>query len=177
MRARGCVAGHRIARRWTLRPGAARSEVGVLLALAVVAGCEPDRRDRAELGTIREGAAAGAGAVGEARPISYQIFNEEPATFAPGRLTLHILVPEDAGEEQVRQMLVNVLTQRGQADTTVVVARAIAYKPVSRSSREAELVPVGWGEWLPPDGWADASALSRTGIHRVYTYFGVQPVW
>lgn len=117
------------------------------------------------------------GTVPEVEPIDYRIFNEEPATFAPGRRTLHILVPAGASDEQMRQMMVKLLTERGEQDTTLLALRAIAYKPVARSAHEADLVPVFWGEWLPPEGWVGATAESRSRIHRVYTYSGVVPEW
>lgn len=158
------------------QPGTAGA-LALLVLAALAAACEPDRPQRARPEPASVGGGAEAGEVPVVEPIAYQVFNEEPASFAPGRLTLHVLVPADATDEQIRQMLVKLLTQRGESDTTLLGLRAIAYRPVARSSREADLLPAAWAEWLPPEGWVDATPASRARIHRVYTYFGAEPEW
>lgn len=158
-----------------------RHGAAVLALAAVLGACEPvDKveRPQSEQSEAPPGQAPTAmGTVPETEPIAYQVFDEEPATFAPGRRLLHILVPADASAEQIRQMMVKLLMERGEQDTTLLALRAIAYKPVSRGAHEADLVPVVWGEWLPPEGWVGATAESRKRLHRVYTYSGVEPEW
>lgn len=154
-----------------------RAPVGWLLAVFLVGtGCVPDRPERTREAVPGE-AVTRAGRVPEVEPIEIRIFNVETADFARGRVTLHILVPGDAGDEQIRQMFIRTLQERAEEDSTLVAIRAIAYKAVPRGRNEAALVPVGWGEWLPPGGWVDLSADARKRIHRIYTYFGGPPEW
>lgn len=107
-----------------------------------------------------------------------RVFLREPAEGGPpGRLTLHLIVPGDAKREQIRQALVHVLEEAGAADSALVAARAIAYAVAApQGGAEAEVVPLAWGEWLPPGGWDDPAA-ERGDLHRVTTYFGAPPEW
>ena len=83
-----------------------------------------------------------------------------------------------ATEEQIRLALTDVLNRTAEEDTTVLALRAVAYVlPAAPQSAEVELTPMGWGEWLPPQGWDGATPASRRQIHRVYTYFGAPPPW
>lgn len=162
---------------------------GVVAALVAVAACVPDEpersRDAEAAGAEGQGAAASAGGatsasdVPDVEEIPFQVFRTDEADFASGRETLHALVPFDASSEQIRQTLVRELQERSRADTSLVALRAVAYKPrrVEGKRDEATLVPVGWGEWLPPGGWVADDPGARERTHRIYTYFGTPPEW
>ncbi|HUH12878.1 MAG TPA: hypothetical protein VMK65_07195 [Longimicrobiales bacterium] len=144
-----------------------------LLALAAALGCgdaEPRAAD--------EGARVEAGEAPLVDSVATRVFLREPAESGPpGRVTLHLIVPGDAKREQIRQALVRTLEQEAAADSALVAARAIAYVVAPpRSGAEAEVVPLAWGEWLPPGGWS-GSAAGRGDVHRVTTYFGAPPEW
>lgn len=163
---------------------------GVLAVLLAGAACVPDEPERsrdAGAAAAREGEGAAASAEGatsasdvpDVEEIPFQVFRTDDADFAPGRETLHALVPFDASQEQIRQTLVGELQERSRADTSLVALRAVAYKPrrVEGKENEATLVPVGWGEWLPPGGWVTEDPGARERTHRIYTYFGTPPEW
>lgn len=111
-------------------------------------------------------------------PVETRVFMREPVPQAgEGRVVLHVLVPGDATREQIRQALIRTMEDAAAADTALVAARAVAYvvSPPRVGQAEADLVPIGWGEWLPPGGWVGPA--SRGEVHRFYTYQGVAPEW
>lgn len=110
--------------------------------------------------------------------VETRVFMREPDPEAgAGRLVLHFIVPGDASPEQIRQALVRTMEDAAEADSTVVALRAVAYTvaPPTPGRAEADLVPLAWGEWLPPGGWTGPA--TRTEVHRFHTYQGVQPEW
>ncbi len=136
--------------------------------------------------SAKMGEAAGAGAEARAAtrveysdnvaPLEYQIFERVVQGESPPK-TLHrllVLVPES--QERLIKTVRVALDSIAAADTTVVAARAILYVFNQTGPREGDVIPVVWGEWLPPEGWAEAGPDSRRRLHRTYVYFGV-PAW
>lgn len=167
----------------------------VVLAAAALAGCGEAEPPPPATAVAGGGALTGGGApTGErmstgippvswsnppnVEPAEAQVFLRKPVPDAgPGRELLHVLVAPGATEDQIRLALTDVLTRTAKEDTTVVALRAIAYVVPAVQADEVELVPAGWAEWVPPQGWAGATAASRREFHRIYTYFGAPPPW
>jgi hypothetical protein len=126
------------------------------------------------------GAAVPAPAAGElprAEPVVAQIFDTTEEPSPPRRVTYHVLVARDAGRDALRVTLGDLLTEQAEADPALVAARAIGYYGVQTSATEADMVPFVWAEWLPPDGWYNATAASRDALHRLYFYPETAPQW
>lgn len=154
----------------------------LLIAIACEVGDAPDgARDAADVrgaGSPDTEPAVRAERRPPVEPVSVEVFLREPAPdVGPGRMMVHLLVRGDASQEQVRSALVQTLEAEAERDTTLVAIRGVAYKTRPTTPEEAQLVPVAWAEWLPPDGWYDATPESRDDFHRVYTYTGGPPEW
>jgi hypothetical protein len=151
------------------------------------AGCgEPGARGRteaeraaAERAAEAERAARERGAAysapDTARPAALQVFERVVESESPRRLTLRLLVLEHTTEAGISKGLRLLFDSVAHADTALAAARAIVYGAIPSSAREAELVPVAWGYWIPPEGWEHLAPDARKRVHRSYIYFGVPP--
>ena len=151
-----------------------------LLVLTTLAACQPDEPRRTPRGTkAGSGEAAGQGGVSSAQPVRYQIFQREAAEDAPPRTTLHMLVDAQASRDELRVTFQKIVDDYTAEHDSVVAVRLVGY--VARSGvagdRRADLVPLAWGEWLPPSGWYEASRDDRDEVHRLYFYHGSPPPW
>lgn len=117
-----------------------------------------------------------AGDVPEVEPIDIEVFSREDIDEpSPGRLVLHILVPGEAGTEQVRQTIVRHLTEEGEKDKSLLAIRAVVY--VIPRDGSGNLVPVAWAEWAPLQGWDAVRRRSEDDFYRTKMFFGVDPEW
>lgn len=157
-----------------------RGACALALVAVVATGCRPDQpshqaRDRGglpESGREEEPASA------SAQPVRYRIFNRDDLADPP-RATIHLLVDSGANRDELRVTLAKALEEEAARDSAVVALRAVGYvgMPSKESPRQADLVPVAWAEWLPPDGWYEAHPEDRVALHRVYFYHGNPPEW
>ena len=131
----------------------------------------------AAVGTAPPSAEPVVGELPHAQAVVVQIFDEMAERRAPHRVTYHVLVARDATRDELRQTLGDLLTQQAERDEALVAARAIGYYGVQTGATEAEMVPFVWAEWLPPNGWYDATESSREALHRVYFYQETAPQW
>jgi predicted small lipoprotein YifL len=113
----------------------------------------------------------------EATPAELQVFQREAVPDGDGRLMVHALIPDGATQEEVRVGMHQLLRAEAEADPTLVAVRLIAYGARARSEAEAELVPVAWGELVPPGGWDEARPGAAVPFQRIFTYFGAGPDW
>lgn len=156
---------------------------GILLALLMVVpvpGCQPDVPRRSPAGGEADSVPSSRAEERAAAPPSrYAVFDTVRAEAPPPRVTLHMLVDADASRDRLRAAFHELLREYSQRHTDVVALRAVGYvgRPVAGDARELELVPVAWGEWLPPDGWYEATEASRDALHRIYFYHGGPPPW
>lgn len=145
----------------------------LLLSILLWSACGDESVPQREVeGTVEAGEAPAPD------PIETRVFMREPDNEAgPGRLVVHFLVPGDATHEQLRQALVRNMEEAAQTDTSLIAVRAVAYAVAEPQpgGTEADLVPLGWGEWVPPGGWSGQG--SRDQLHRFHTYSGVAPEW
>jgi hypothetical protein len=112
-------------------------------------------------------------------PLPTEVFLREPAVeIGPGRRTIHVMIvtTQNATAEQIRRTLLDAIDAETAADAELIALRAVAYLPRATSPGEAELVPIAWGEWLPPGGWEDTTAR-RERFQRTHTYIGTSPPW
>ena len=154
----------------------------VFLALAVAAaGCgETEPSNGGEAGPAGEAPAVVPPRVAEAladtaSSVPYVIFESKVETERPKRLTLRLVVFHAQSAAEVTTTLRQAFDSLAVADSPLVAARAIVYAPRMRSDREADLVPLAWAVWAPPEGWNAAAAGSRRAIHRTHVYFGAAP--
>lgn len=115
-----------------------------------------------------------AGDVPEVEPVDVVIMSrawiEDPS---PGRIVLHLLVPAGSSTEQIRQSVIRTLNEQGQEDDSIIAIRAVIF--AQPEVEGANLAPVGWAEWVPPQGW-DA-VRRRAGFYRTNIFLGAQPEW
>jgi len=147
------------------------------LVLGAAAACESRSPPRAREREARAPDVTEARMLAPVEPLAYRVLREEEGDVGAGRLILHILVPAESSDPQIRHTLETLLSERAERDATLVAVRVIAYRGSPLARAEVELVPVAWGEWLPPEGWVAATAASRQKLHRIYTYFGAEPEW
>lgn len=109
-------------------------------------------------------------------PIDYQLFEAERDDEEPKKVTYRLLTFEPGSRESMTKTVRLALDSLQRADTSLVAVRAVLYifRPTDRM--EGKLVPVVWGEWIPPDGWDAAVAGERRRVHRSYVY-SVNPGW
>ena len=109
-------------------------------------------------------------------PIDYQLFESEPDQEEPKKVTYRLMALESGSVESMTKTVRLALDSLQRADTSLVAVRAVLYvfRPTARM--EGKLIPVVWGEWIPPDGWDAAVASERSRIHRSYVY-AVNPGW
>lgn len=131
-----------------------------------------ERAPRAEVAGER---GAARGAPDTASPVPYHLFDAAVETADPKRLTLRLLVFDPRGEANVSKTLRAAFDSIAAADSQLVAARAIVYTTRAAGEREADLVPIAWGMWVPPEGWGAAERSSRRRFHRTYVYFGTPP--
>ncbi len=110
-----------------------------------------------------------------ASPAAYQIFELTVETESPRRLTLRLLTFEVESRDRISKALRLAFDSLAAVDPEVVAARAIVYAPRSIAAREADLLPIVWAYWIPPEGWDAARPESRKRTHRTYVYFGAPP--
>ena len=117
------------------------------------------------------------GEIPDVEPVGYSVFDEIAEAEPPRRVTLHMLVSTDATRDQLRATLTHVLEEKAEADSETVALRAIGYRPSPGPGTEVELVPFVWAEWLPNEGWYEATADARESLHRIYFYHELAPEW
>ncbi|MBI4513833.1 MAG: hypothetical protein HY702_06955 [Gemmatimonadetes bacterium] len=110
-----------------------------------------------------------------ASPVGYQVFQTVVDRETPKRVTLRILIFDPRGRANVSRTLRLVLDSLARAERDLVAARAIAYAPISQGRQRADLVPIAFGAWVPPEGWDSAGPASRQRVHRTYVYVGTPP--
>jgi len=134
----------------------------------------PDERGAVERGLLPPGVVVGGAAAGE--PLEMMLFDEvwEPA--APPRVTLHVLVAALEDRDRLRQTVMDLLEARSREEPELAAIRVVGYMGEPGSGREVGLIPVVWGEWLPPDGWRRVEARAADGLYRIYIYHG-PPEW
>jgi hypothetical protein len=115
--------------------------------------------------------------VEEVTPAELQVFQREGSPATEGRLLVHALVPDQATQEEVRVGIHQMLRAEAAADPAILAVRLIAYGARPRGQTEAELVPIAWGELVPPGGWDAARPGATVAFQRIYTYFGAGPDW
>jgi hypothetical protein len=123
-----------------------------------------------------ERARAGAVYVDTVASIDYQLFEAEPDDEEGKRVTYRLMALESGTQESMTKTVRLALDSLQRADTSLVAVRAVLYvfRPTARM--EGKLIPVVWGEWIPPGGWDAAVASERNRIHRSYVY-AVNPGW
>lgn len=146
------------------------------VAVAVLVACTGDA-PVAESDEARPSRAPVAGERVEAEPLVFQIFDETVEAEPPRRVTFHLLVSRDATRDALRATLAKAMADEVADDPTIVAARAIAYYGVQTGETEADLLPFAWAEWLPVEGWYEATERSADGIHRLYFYPETPPQW
>ncbi len=108
--------------------------------------------------------------------LEYQVFEQVVVSASP-RKTLHrLLVFFPESRAGLLKTIRVALDSIAAADTTAVAARAILYAFRPTRPGEGDVIPVVWGEWVPPEGWAEAGPDSRRRLHRTFVYFG-NPAW
>jgi hypothetical protein len=141
-------------------------------ALVLLAACGEGSAPPQSAGNV-----AVAGEAEDVEPAPAEIFLRQPASADGHHQVLHLLVPAQSSRESIRQMLFERLTQEGRNNSEIAALRAVVYLPRQSGPDEAELEPVAWAEWVPPDGWAGATLASRSQYYRVYSYFDAPPGW
>ena len=108
-------------------------------------------------------------------PLPYQVFEVVPTADESKKVTYRLMSLRPGPEESMIKTVRLALDSLQRADTTLAAVRAVlyAFRPTSRM--EGKLIPVVWGEWIPPEGW-DEAAPGRKRIHRSYVY-SVNPAW
>lgn len=160
------------------------------LALILITACGGDTGGASDIGDTGDAATDAEGTRARTRPdavvtgeipvveaVEHQIFDETREAEAPPRVTFHVLVPRDASRDELRATLSDVLTSETEADSTLVAVRVIGYRSEQTGANEAEMVPFVWAEWLPTEGWYEATEASRASLHRVYFYHDIAPQW
>lgn len=109
-------------------------------------------------------------------PLPYQVFEVVPSEDESKRVTYRLMSMSPGAQESMIKTVRLALDSLQRADTSLVAVRAVlyAFRPTSRM--EGKLVPVVWGEWIPPEGWDEAAPTGRKRIHRSYVY-AVNPGW
>ena len=152
-----------------------------LAALIMTTACGGDTGDAAPGAESAQAEArpdsAVAGEIPDVDAVDHQIFDETREAEAPPRVTFHVLVPRDASRDELRKTLSDLLTAEAEADPSLVAVRAIGYRSEQTGANEADRVPFVWSEWLPTEGWYEATEGSRDSLHRVYVYHDIAPQW
>jgi hypothetical protein len=109
-------------------------------------------------------------------PARYQLFQTDTDSEVPKKVIYRMMVLERARLAALSKTMRLALDSLSRSDTSLVAARAILYVflPTDRSS--GRLVPVVWGEWVPPEGWDQGRTRTRERLHRSYIY-SVDPGW
>jgi len=109
-------------------------------------------------------------------PIDYQLFEAKLGDEEPWKATYRMMALESGTRESMSRTVRLALDSLQRTDTTLVAVRAVLYifRPTARM--EGKLIPVMWGEWVPPGGWDAAVAGERGRIHRSYVY-AMNPGW
>jgi hypothetical protein len=123
----------------------------------------------------RENAGVGSVYLDTVAPLDYQVFEIVPDEDEP-KLTYRLMALQSGTPEAMTKTVRLALDSLQRADTTLVAVRAILYTFHPTTRREGKLLPVVWGEWIPPDGWEAAGTSERRRIHRSYVY-AVNPGW
>lgn len=148
----------------------------VIAALALAAGA-----CRVERGTPPQGRTANVQPGGTsagfqswpdtAPPSGRQIFDRErQSAQGAARLLVHAIIQVDQGRAAARSALQQLADSLRQRDTTLAAVRVIGYFPPSApdtSGGGAALLPMGYLEWVPIQGWDSVSTATAKGMHRV----------
>lgn len=108
--------------------------------------------------------------------LGYQVFEIVPDEDEPKRATYRLMSLRPGSPESMMKTVRLALDSLQRADTTLAAVRAVLYAFQPTAPMEGKLVPVVWGEWVPPEGWDDAGPSGRRRIHRSYVY-AVNPQW
>ncbi len=167
-----------------------QSMVVVLVSASLVLACVGGEPDSAESGEAK----AGSRADSQAEPVTsegvsferdttppapYTVFKTDVVAEQPRKVIFHFFVRGRVTRAGVSATLRAMLDSVGAADSTLAAVRAIAYagQVTTESSRTSmRLLPVGWGAWIPPEGWDSVTAESRSGFYRTYVYSS-DPGW
>lgn len=159
----------------------------IVLAMACVQGEDRTRQTRAADDTVQDAREAVTGRKARTGATSYvdydtiaaaeyRVFDTTLNSERPKKLTLRLVAMGTASEFEAAKALRSVLDSIAEVDTAVVAARAILYQALQTGPREAQLLPIGFALWLPPEGWDGATEDSRSRLHRTYVYQGA-PDW
>ncbi|MGD8868132.1 MAG: hypothetical protein PVI01_10890 [Gemmatimonadales bacterium] len=137
-----------------------------------------DRASNQDASRSRRSEDAGARAVylDTVSPLPYQVFEVEPNADESKKVTYRLMSLLPGPQESMIKTVRLALDSLQRADTTLVAVRAVLYAFHQTSQRQGKLIPVIWGEWIPPDGWDEAARSGRNRIHRSYVY-AVNPEW
>lgn len=112
-------------------------------------------------------------------PVPYTVFKTDVAAEQPRKVVFHFFVRGRVTQAGVSATLRAMLDSVGSADPSLTAARAIAYagQVITEGSRTSmRLLPVGWGAWVPPEGWDSVTPESRSRFYRTYVYSS-DPEW
>jgi hypothetical protein len=109
-------------------------------------------------------------------PINYQLFESKADDEEPKKVTYRLMALGPGTLESMTKTIRLALDSLQRADTSLVAVRAVLYVVRPSGRMEGKLIPVVWGEWVPPDGWDAAAVSERRRIHRSYVY-SVNPGW
>jgi hypothetical protein len=109
-------------------------------------------------------------------PAEYQLFQVDTDSEEPKKVIYRMMVLERARAAALSKTVRVALDSLSRSDTSLVAARAILYVFVPKDRSGGKLVPVVWGEWVPPEGWNEGRTRASQRIHRSYIY-SVDPGW
>lgn len=109
-------------------------------------------------------------------PLRYQVFEIVPEEAEPQKVTYRLMMLRPGTQKSMTKTVRLALDSLQRADTTLAAVRVVLYAFQRTARMEGKLIPVIWGEWVPPDGWDDARPSERRRIHRSYVY-AVNPGW
>ncbi len=108
--------------------------------------------------------------------LEYRVFERVTQSEEPHKTLYRLLVLQPGPRQALIKTMRTALDSIAGSDTTLVAVRAILYTFRPTGPAEGDVVPVVWGERVPPEGWAAAGAGSRQRVQRTYVYYGV-PAW
>jgi hypothetical protein len=133
-------------------------------------------RERSTAAAPRNEREAGAVYADTVTPAQYQLFKVDTESEEPKKVVYRMMVLERARAAALSKSVRLALDSLSRSDTSLVAARAIMYVFVPKDRSGGRLVPVVWGEWVPPEGWDKGTTRARERVHRSYIY-SVDPGW
>lgn len=164
--------------------------MGTALLAALTLTCVGERSDRGSAGgpagragepsqpTDRPARQPGVSSVDldTVAPLPYQLFEQSVDSENPKKATYRFVLLAPGSAAALTKTMRVVLDSLGQADRALVATRAVLYELRPTGRTEAIVLPKVWGEWVPAEGWDDATAESRQRFHRSYIYH-LDPGW